>query len=636
MLECAKGFDKVAEVVQSRIVESSSLDYPAADYLHDLTGALDSFYALNQIALDALQATVDARLAANRAVLVRVGLGAALFVLVLAGLGYAISQNVMQRVSESVAVVEAVSRGNFDTAVAADGNDEISVLLRAMQGMLATLRAFQSAQAEMARQHQAGWVDHAIDVKQFPGGYGQMAEGINSLVAGHITVTSRVVEVVKSYALGDLSVDMDRLPGKSAQVTEAIDGVKASLQAISGEIKTLATAAAAGQFNVRGEETRYQHQYREMVAGLNRLMEVSHRGLTQVAALLAALAKGDLTRKMSGDYEGLFGQLKDSANATVDGLQELVGGIRHASESINTAAREIASGNGDLSGRTEQQAASLQETASSMEELTGTVKQNAENARQANQLAVGARSIAGRGSEAVGGAVTTMEAIRTSSKKIVDIIGVIDGIAFQTNILALNAAVEAARAGEQGRGFAVVASEVRNLAQRSAAAAKEIKTLISDSVEKVDNGTQLVEQSGKIMEDIVSSVKRVTDIMGEITVASQEQSGGIEQINQTVIHMDEATQQNAALVEQVSASAHALQQQSEGLVASVRRFVLQGDGGVKEVTPATQTSDGPAKPTPSAPAVAAPKRPAKESAASVPSQTRVTPLKRSGSSWTEF
>ncbi|MDR3417544.1 MAG: HAMP domain-containing protein, partial [Nevskia sp.] len=375
MLESQAAFAKAMQVVQDRIVESSSLDYPADDYLRDLTGTLDGFYTLNHTTLDALQGAVDARLAASRALLVRVGLGSALFVLLLAGLSYVISRNLMQRVGESVAVVEAVSRGDFGTAVAAGGKDEVSMLLRAMQGMLGTLRKFQAAQTEMAGQHHAGCIDHAMDVKQFPGGYGQMAENINRLVAGHIAVTNRVVEVVKSYAIGDLSVDMDRLPGKNAQITEAIDGVKASLQAISGEIKTLATAAAAGRFDVRGEENGYKNQYREMVAGLNRLMDVSHRGLTQVGGVLAALAKGDLSQKMSGDYEGLFGQLKNSANATVDGLQELVGGIRQTSESINVAAREISAGNGDLSARTEQQAASLQETASSMEELTGTVKQ---------------------------------------------------------------------------------------------------------------------------------------------------------------------------------------------------------------------------------------------------------------------
>jgi methyl-accepting chemotaxis protein len=256
-----------------------------------------------------------------------------------------------------------------------------------------------------------------------------------------------------------------------------------------------------------------------------------------------------------------------------------VGQIKDATDTINTASKEIAAGNSDLSQRTEEQASSLEETASSMEELTSTVKQNAENAKQANQLAIGASDVAGKGGAVVSEVVVTMDSINESSRKIVDIISVIDGIAFQTNILALNAAVEAARAGEQGRGFAVVAGEVRNLAQRSAAAAKEIKTLIGDSVEKVEGGSKLVAQAGQTMEEIVSSIKRVTDIMAEITAASVEQSAGIEQVNLAITQMDEVTQQNAALVEEAAAAAEALEEQAQNLSVSVGTFKVDGGAG---------------------------------------------------------
>jgi methyl-accepting chemotaxis protein len=296
--------------------------------------------------------------------------------------------------------------------------------------------------------------------------------------------------------------------------------------------------------------------------------------VNEVQRVLGALAKGDLTERMRGSYSGDFEVMKADANATVDQLTAIVTQIKGSTEAINGASREIAQGNQDLSSRTEQQAASLEETASSMEELTSTVRQNAENAKQANQLAIGAGDVASRGGKVVQDVVVTMGAINESSKKIVDIISVIDGIAFQTNILALNAAVEAARAGEQGRGFAVVAAEVRSLAQRSAAAAKEIKTLISDSVEKVQNGSKLVENAGRTMDEIVQSVKRVTDIMAEITAASQEQSSGIEQVNQTVTQMDQVTQQNAALVEEATAAARALEDQAEGLSQAVSVFKL--------------------------------------------------------------
>ena len=259
-------------------------------------------------------------------------------------------------------------------------------------------------------------------------------------------------------------------------------------------------------------------------------------------------------------------------------LSDIVGSVRIGADSVGSAARQISSGNDDLSQRTQEQASALEETASSMEEMTATVKQNADNARQASQLAVGAREQADRGGNVVGRAVSAMSEISDSSRRIADIIDVIDEIAFQTNLLALNAAVEAARAGEQGRGFAVVATEVRNLAQRSATAAKEIKDLIGDSVEKVKAGTVLVDESGKSLTEIVASVKRVADIVAEISAASEEQASGIDQVNNAVTQMDTTTQQNAALVEEAAAASKAMEQQAQLLVEKVSYFAVTGGG----------------------------------------------------------
>jgi len=299
----------------------------------------------------------------------------------------------------------------------------------------------------------------------------------------------------------------------------------------------------------------------------------------QTQGVVGAAQEGDLTQRIP--MEGKSGSIADlceGVNALVENMATVVGQVKDASEVISTASKEIAQGNADLSARTENQASSLEETASSMEELTSTVKQNADNAGRANQLAAGASDVAVRGGDVVRQVVVTMNGISESSKKIADIIGVIDGIAFQTNILALNAAVEAARAGEQGRGFAVVATEVRNLAQRSAAAAKEIKSLISDSVDKVNAGSGLVSKAGETMDEIVSAVRRVTDIMSEISAASQEQSAGIEQVNQAITQMDDVTQQNAALVEQAAAASESLEEQVSSLVQSVSMFRLTDDG----------------------------------------------------------
>ncbi|MFL6675682.1 MAG: methyl-accepting chemotaxis protein [Massilia sp.] len=369
------------------------------------------------------------------------------------------------------------------------------------------------------------------------------------------------------------------------------------------------------------------------------------------ARIAGSIAHGDLSiaiHTAESDRGSLLVEMKEMRNSLVD----IVGQVRRGTETIGTASREIAAGNIDLSSRTELQASSLEKTASAMERLTGTVKQNADNAREANHLAATASDVASKGGEVVSQVVDTMGSINASANKIVDIIGVIDGIAFQTNILALNAAVEAARAGEQGRGFAVVASEVRNLAQRSAAAAKEIKTLIGDSVDKVERGSKLVGQAGVTMDEVVASVKRVTDIMGEIANASAEQSAGIEQVNQSIIEMDSMTQQNAALVEEAAAAAQSLQDQAGELARVVSIFKLtEGEeyapaaaGAAVAAPVAVSTAmvarapvKRPARPALKKPMAAAPAAPARDNAA--PPAAAARPKKATAGAadeWEEF
>ncbi|WP_273161545.1 methyl-accepting chemotaxis protein [Massilia timonae] len=309
------------------------------------------------------------------------------------------------------------------------------------------------------------------------------------------------------------------------------------------------------------------------------------RPLGQALEVANTVAAGDLTSRIEVTTRDETGQLLQALKTMNDSLARTVGAVRAGTDTIAVAAEQVAAGSLDLSSRTEQQAGALEETASSMEELTSTVRQNADNARQANKLAESASGVAARGGEVIHQVVGTMDEIQASSSKIGDIIGVIDGIAFQTNILALNAAVEAARAGEQGRGFAVVATEVRNLAQRSAAAAREIKELIGDSSDKVANGSRLVAQAGATMEEIVDSVRRVTDIMAEISAASLEQTAGIEQINGAVAQMDEGTQQNAALVEETAAASNAMQEQAARLAQAVAVFRIAAGPAVEAPRP---------------------------------------------------
>ena len=364
-------------------------------------------------------------------------------------------------------------------------------------------------------------------------------------------------------------IDQNGRPYKVVKFALDITGRK---QAIS-DIRYAMNELAQGNLDCKIEH-EFEDEFQDLGNSINRFIGDMRRIIGTINDVMSRLSNGDLTAVIEDEFEGEFQVLGDAINQFVNQMSGTIGSIYEAVETITTASSEIATGNSDLSSRTEQQASSLEETASSMEELTGTVKLNAENAEQANALASQSCDIATKGGDLIRQVVDTMSSINASAQEISDIIGVIDGIAFQTNILALNAAVEAARAGEQGRGFAVVASEVRSLAQRSAEAAKEIKELISGSVSKIDGGNKLVNQSGDTMEEVVTSIKRVNDIMSEIAAASSEQASGIEEVSKAVVQMDEMTQQNAALVEEAAAAAESLQQQAGGLSERVATFKI--------------------------------------------------------------
>ncbi|WP_313206891.1 methyl-accepting chemotaxis protein [Stenotrophomonas sp.] len=539
--------------------------------------AFEELKALSAFLGTQMQGKIDAANTTHRNSMIAIIGTIVLLSLVAAALAVVISRAVTVPLGKALTAIQAVARGDLSVTTQATSKDEAGRMLTATSDMTAMLRRFSEQTQLMAQMHAGPDISHRIP-EDFPGVYGQLAGGINTVIFEHLDSIRAAFDVLNQYAAGNLTQDAQRLPGTRAFLHEAMDAAKASLLAINTQIQQLANAAAAGDFSQRGDADRFDHDFKVMIEQLNSMMQVADGNLGQLSQLLQAIAEGDLTARMDGQFHGVFARMRDDANTTVAQLTQIVGQIQASAGSITLAAGEIASGNSDLSRRTEQQAANLEETAASMEELTSTVKQNAEHARQANQLAIGAHGVASQGGEVVGQVVVTMSAIEASSKKIAEIISVIDGIAFQTNILALNAAVEAARAGEQGRGFAVVASEVRTLAQRSAAAAKEIKGLIDDSVGKVAEGSSLVHQAGSTMGEIVASVQRVTDIMAEISAASQEQSAGIEQVNQTVVQMDETTQQNAALVEEATAAARAMEDQAAQLGEAVARFRLATPG----------------------------------------------------------
>jgi methyl-accepting chemotaxis protein len=480
--------------------------------------------------------------------------------------------------------------------------------------------------AQLIEQTVAGDLSKRIDASSLPVGFMRdISNGMNRLLEAVINPLNMAASYVDNLSKGVIPDEITATyNGDFNIIKNNLNACGHAIQALVADASLLAKDAEAGVLTTRADAAKHLGEYRKVIEGLNATLDDIITPLNVAADSVASIARGDVPEKITAHYNGDFNNIKDNLNTCiesinalisdgqmlataasegkisvradatshegdfrkiVDGMNETlemivgpIGTVKVAVETISTASREIAEGNADLSRRTEEQAASLEKTSATMEELSATVKQNADNASQANQLAAAASSVAVKGGEVVSEVVSTMSAINESAKKIEDIISVIDGIAFQTNILALNAAVEAARAGEQGRGFAVVAGEVRNLAQRSATAAKEIKELISDSVSKTAEGTIQVELAGNTMQEIVVSVKRVSDIIGEIAAASQEQSLGIAQVNDAIMKMDDVTQQNTALVEEAAAAAESMLEQADELMNAVGVFQLESQG----------------------------------------------------------
>ncbi len=415
-----------------------------------------------------------------------------------------------------------------------------------------------------------------------------LLEGMTSTVSNEIEVAGLTLKVVANPVLD----------GEGSRLGTVVEWTNRTAEvAVEREIDEIVASARDGELGERVRLDDKQGFFRRLAANINELVEVTDNVFSDIADSMGYMAKGDLTKAIERDYKGAFGKVRNDVNSTITNIAKTVNEMREAADAINDGATEISSGNNNLSSRTEQQASSLEQTAASMEELTSTVRNNADNAQQASQVSASASRLAARGGEVVGRAVSAMADIDASSSKIAEIIRVIDEIAFQTNLLALNASVEAARAGEQGRGFAVVATEVRNLAGRSATAAREIKDLINDSVAKVKVGTELVSESGTTLEEIVVGVKKVNDIIAEIAAASSEQSSGIDQVNIAVTSMDEVTQQNAALAEQTSAASASMSDKAQEMKDLVGFFRLPGmPAQDKQSRPASSTVSTPAKP----------------------------------------
>ena len=491
-----------------------------------------------------------------------------------------ISRSISRQIGGEPAEIESIAQGIADGDL---GKGQMTAVSEST-GIYASMQQLQGKLSEVIEKDIQAIVDAARDgdlSKRVPlenrtGFYEKLGQGINDLVDVNERVIGDTVRVFSALSHGNLNetINTDYRGSFDQLKHDANATVEKIRHVIEGDIQSLVDAARTGDLKRRIDISDKDGFFESLSLGMNELVGTVDQVFSDIAGTMRNVAEGDLTQTIDTDYQGAYDDLKQDINKTITNLDGIIADVRDSSKVINNAAAEISSGNENLSSRTEQQASSLEETASSMEELTSTVQNNATNALQANQLAQSARNQAEEGGAVVNQAIDAMSEISTSSNKIEEIIGVIDEIAFQTNLLALNASVEAARAGEQGRGFAVVATEVRNLAQRSATAAKEIKDLIQDSVSKVDAGSALVNQSGETLSEIVNSVKKVGDIISEITAASQEQSEGIEQVNQAVAGMDSITQQNAAIAEQTSAAAFSMNEKAQEMEGAMSFFTV--------------------------------------------------------------
>ncbi|MDP2152847.1 MAG: methyl-accepting chemotaxis protein [Methylotenera sp.] len=530
--------------------------------------------------------------------------------------------------------VDRISKGDIPAKITDTYNGDFNTIKNNLNACIDAVNKMAADAAMLSEAAVDGRLATRADATQHQGDFRKIVEGVNSTLDAVISPLNVAAKYVDDISKGNIPVKITgAYNGDFNTIKNNLNQCIDAVTLLVTDAAMLADAAKKGLLSTRADASKHYGDFRKVVDGVNSTLDDVIGPLNVAAEYVERISNGDIPVKITDSYYGDFNTIKNNLNQCIDAVNALVSdanmladaasegrittradatrhqgdfrkvvegvnatletivapiiAVKEAVETINTAAGEISSGNSDLSSRTEQQASSLEETAASMEELASTVKQNAENAKQANQLAVAASGVAVKGGEVVSGVVSTMSAINESARKIEDIISVIDGIAFQTNILALNAAVEAARAGEQGRGFAVVAGEVRNLAQRSASAAKEIKELITDSVTKTTEGTKQVENAGKTMDEVVTSVKRVADIISEIAAASIEQSTGIDQVNTAVTSMDEVTQQNAALVEQAAAAAESLVDQANALSDAVSVFKLDEDTSQNKRTPSS-------------------------------------------------
>ncbi len=477
--------------------------------------------------------------------------------------------------------VDRISKGDIPPKITESYNGDFNEIKNNLNQCIDTLNMLISEMKHMSDEHNAGDIDVAIDSGKFQGAYSTIAQGVNDMVAGHITVNKKAMACVGEFGKGNFEAPLDKFPGKKAFINDTIEQVRANLKALIADANMLSKAAVEGKLDTRADATKHQGDFRKIVEGVNDTLDAVIAPINESSKVLAECAEGDLTVRMTGDYKGQLAELKNSINTTIESLETTLSQVNSSVGQVSSASEQIASGSQSLAESASEQASSLEEISSSLEELSSMAKQNADNSSQAKNLSQEASNSAKAGNEAMDMMNQAITKIKGSSDETAKIIKTIDEIAFQTNLLALNAAVEAARAGEAGKGFAVVAEEVRNLAQRSASAAKNTSDLIQQATENADDGVRISGEVAKTFAEIAQSINKVNDLIAEISAASIEQSQGIGQINTAVADMDKLTQSNAANSEQSASAAQELSAQVSELRSMIGRFRMNGNGHSK-------------------------------------------------------